>query len=752
MAKLNIPELLDFLKSFHSYIDFEKKFHLIGDFLAKKGVSYALFLDSKTGEIKRLIGNLEFNEDKIRYIKENLSNSNIDETLIDNYIFRVLPIHDGIMELGKILYLSSVDIDEEIKTFAQLELICLIRNLNVYVDLKKRQNEILTLKMLSQLVSNFFNLEQILKVVVEYVTKALECKGTVIRLVNKSSNLLEMVAEYGLESINIRRTGVKKGSGISGQVWESGQPILVIPNTDASRELLNTTLKVGSLICVPLIFEKEVIGTISVYEKITLEPFTEEDKIFLEVIGSLISPIISYVAALEREKKLSEIINANLKDLNLITEINKIIMQPRDIDELLYVILTALTFGEDIGFNRAAIFTYNFNTGVIQGMLGVGCNTHEETEELWKRLPKDISSIRWIKEYAKFSEFDTTPFNEKIKRLRFDLNNLPNILSAIKLGKIYHSEINENDQIKEVLNVKEYAIVPLTGKDSVLGLVYVDNKFTERPIDERYIKILNIFASQAALAIENSKLLSELKETNNMLKLAQQEILVKEKLAAIGEMLSTLAHEIRNPITAIGGFAKIIEQKTQEDNIKELAGKIYLQTIKMDELFKDFISLGKGKSDIKNPIDIKKLICESIEDLKIFIKEDMINVNVNLCEDNVIAEGEKKDFKLIFNNIIKNAIEAIEGRGSINITLLKDENNFTFIVEDDGLGINRDVLPRIYDPFFTTKFKGVGIGLAATYKVVKEYGGDITAENRVQKGAIFTVKIPLKQHNQEVGK
>ncbi len=749
MDRLKISDILDFLKSFHSYIDFERKFYLIGDFLAKKGVFSAFFINSKTGEMKRLTGNMDLKEDDARHIKDLLKDETKTEILLDQNHYRILTVQDDIMELGKIIYQSQDDIEQEIKTFIQLELICLVRNLNVYFDLKKRQNELLTLKMLSQLVSNFLNLNQILKVVVEYVTKALECRGTVIRLVNKNTNLLEVAAEYGLESVNIRRFGVKKGSGISGQVWESGNPVLVIPNTEASKELLNTTLNIGSLICVPLCFEKEVIGTLSVYDKINIEPFTEEDKIFLEVIGSLISPIISYADALDRERKLSEIVNANLRDMTIITEINKVIMQPRRLDELLYIILTALTFGEAIGFNRAAIFTYNFNTNVIQGMLGVGCETLEETLAAWKRLPKDVSSIKWIQEFSKFTEYDTSSFNEKIKSLRFDISSSEKIRNAIKSGKLYHSRPGEADEIKEKLNVKEYAMIPLIGKDSILGVIYVDNKFTDKPIDERYIKLLDIFASQVSLAIENSKLLSDLKETNNMLKIAQQEILVKEKLAAVGEMLSVLAHEIRNPITAIGGFSNLIKQRAQDDYVRELAEKIFIQTSRMDRLFKDFILLTKTKGNVKVFVNVKELICELIDDLLVIGKEK-VNIRLHLPPEEVIAEGQKLDFSVIFSNIIKNAFEAVTESGNIDITLTKDEDYFTLIVEDDGHGFKEDVLPHIFDPFFTTKFDGIGIGLSATYKSVKEYGGEIIAENRIPKGARFTVKIPLKQKDQEV--
>lgn len=745
MSKLTLQDIIQFLEGFHSFTDFDKKFSLFSEFLAKWEIKEAFFINGTTFEIKKLIGDPPLADETIAYLKKNLNMFLSEEIIIQDKAFGVIKIGDYLNNWGALFYYPIDSIDDYLKRFLALELSCLITNLNINTELKKRQNEIKTIKMLSEMVSNFLNLKEVLKVVAEYVTKSLFCKGAVIRLVNKETNLLDIVEEFGLEDINIRRFGIHKGSGVSGQVWAKKEPLLVVPDTEASRELLSSTLGVGSLICVPLIFENEVIGTLSVYQKLNNEPFLEEDKIFLEVIGSLISPIISYVDTLERERRLREIINLTIKDLQLITEINKVIMQPRRIDELLYIILTALTFGEDIGFNRAAIFTYNFNTEILQGMLGVGCETIEETKTIWENLPKNISTLKWLQDFSKLIIYDNTPFNEKIKSLRFDIKKLPFIYNALKRGKIYLASEEERDIIKDEFNVKKYAVVPLIGKENILGIIYVDNKFTNKKIDERYIRLLEIFASQAALAIENSKVLGELKDTNNMLKLAQQEILMKEKLAAVGEMLTTLAHEIRNPLTTIGGFSEILVKKIEDKNLKELAEKIYNQAQRMERMFNSFLYLTKNRNFKKEPVDIKSLISLCVEQ---FLMAGYKNININLhfCEEDIIANIDRQMFAVIIENLIKNAIQAMPQGGNIDISLSKDDNSFVFSVEDEGQGISEDILPKIFDPFFSTKFDGFGIGLSISYKIIKNYGGTIYTENKKPKGAKFTVKMPLSKN------
>lgn len=742
MSNFNISDVLYFLRMFTSFSDFEKKFELVGDFLKNYGVEKAFLLSAKNLNFKNLIGVFSLDSDSLISIKNEIINGQKNKINVLGEDFGVIKIEDETINLNYFFY-YPVNISEELKNFINLQIYCLLKNYQNFIQLNKRQNEINTIKMLSEKVSTFYNLKKLLQVVTEYVTKSLFCKGTVIRLVDKNSNLLEVVEEYGLENVNIRRFGVKKGSGISGEVWETGNPKLVIPDTEESKELLNSTLGVSSLICVPLVFGNEVIGTLSVYEKLNNETFTDEDKVFLEVIGSLISPIISYADALERERSLRELIDIYLKDMELITEINKIIMQPRRIDELLYIILTALTFGEDIGFNRAAIFTYNFNTETLQGMLGVGCEDIEETKEVWEKLPKNINSIKWLQEFSRLGIYDNSPFNEKIKSLRFDINNIPELLTAIKKGKVYYSDNTKSDFFKEFFKVNEYAIVPLIGKENVLGIIYVDNKFTNKKIDERYIRLIEIFGSQAAIAIENANTLSELKDANNMLKIAQQEILMKEKLAAVGEMLTTLAHEIRNPLTTIGGFSEILVKKIEDKTLKELAEKIHKQAQRMEKIFNSFLYLSKNRSFKKEYVDIKNFIISCLEYIGVNENKN-IKININFPEESIIASIDKQMFSVIVENLIKNAIEAMPCGGNIDIYLKKEDNVFVLIVEDEGMGIKKDDLPKIFDPFFTTKFNGFGIGLAITYKIIKQHNGIIYAENKKPKGARFIVKLPIE--------
>ncbi len=733
---MNLEIITKFLKEFHKDYSLSNKIQALSNLFSSINIEIAyLIINKKPFEIHRIKDSnskLQLNSAEI-----NISNHEIQLPTGENSItIYNNPIKDEYNTYGWLL-IGPSKIDSELEKIIQAELTCFLKH-TINQTFLKKAHQLETICLLSERVSSFYDLKHLLDIVTEYVTKALNAKGAVIRLVNKNKQLLEVMSEYGLENVNIRRYGIKLGDGVSGEVWKSKMPKLVIPDTKESEQLLSSKLRIKSLICVPLIFENDVTGTLSVYEKLSERPFDEEDKIFLEVIAGLVSPLIAYTEALEREQSLRKQISKNLENLHIITEINKIIMQPRKIDELIFLILTALTFGKDIGFNRAGLFMYNAQTGTFQGMIGVGCN--DETEiQIWEKLP-DMTTKEWLEIIDKNKIKNESTFNNTIKQLRFDISDFPLIIQILRSGSVYVSKKDEKDIIKEKLNIEEYAIVPLLGKEDLLGMLYVDNKFTKKPIDENYISLLQTFASQAALAIENSKLYSEITNTNELLKTAKQELIVKEKLATVGEMLTILAHEIRNPLTAIGGFANIISKKSENLTIKELAEKIYIHASKMDDMFKEFLLLAKHSTLQYSINDLNEIVVECIKNFD-YVDSKNISFIFN-SNESLKVDIDKNMIKVVLNNLLKNAIQAMPKGGKITIETKKEDSYAVLTIEDEGHGIPSDVLPNIFDPFYTTKFNGFGIGLSISYKIIKQHNGIIYAENK-NGGAKFTVKLPL---------
>lgn len=742
-----LARLSEFIVSFHNADGLDNKLKVLGDFFSFLGVQQAFFISTVELCRKRVLPILYTDEKDVAASIDKMLGKQEDASFwvegIFDKEFTVFPIKDDEKNYGKLYFYPYIQEQADVYRIVKEVTICGIKGCELKELFLNKTKQFETFRKLSNQVSSYYSLNDLLKMLVESVTDALNTNGAVIRLVDREKELLEVKAEFGLHDVHIRRYGIPKGDGVSGEVWATGKSKLVLPDTQESINLLKSKLNVSSLICVPLTFENEIIGTLSVYEKLGERTFTEDDKNFLEALGSLLAPVIAYTATIEREKQLLSKLEKHLKNLSLITEINKILMQPRKLDNLLYILLTTLTFGEEIGFNRAVLFMYNSKTGTLQGMMGIGCESVEEAYQAWQSLPKDVSAIKWIEKLTEMESFSDNTFGQKVKALRFFLDEVNSFATAYRTSQVYLEE-NPDDILAKIFGVNEYAIVPLFGREELLGMLYVDNKFTTKKIDEDYIKLLETFASQASIAIENTKIFNEIKESNEMLKAAKQELLIKEKLAIVGEMLTTLAHEVRNPLTAMGGFAKLINKRSDDETIKSLSQKILSQAERVNNMFNDFLYLTKTNEYHTATCNLIQVINNSINNLS-FLFTDKIALKVDVASDIPCIPIDESVLGVVIDNLIKNAVQAMPDGGTITIKSYQYEEEVYIIVEDEGHGIAPNVLPHIFDPFYTTKFNGVGVGLSVSYKIIKQYSGTIYAENRSNgKGARFVIKFPCK--------
>lgn len=749
-----VEKIANFITAFHGALELGEKLRIIGAFLSDLGVQQAFFVSKDDFCKRKFLPILNVSETYLQDIDGDISIEDLkkDDRLfrtIGNTNFTVMPIYDEEKFYGTLFFYPYIEEHRDVYRILR-EVACFgIRSCEFGELFKHRTRQFESFRKLAEKIGSYYTLQDLLNMLAENVTHVLNAKGTVIRLVNKEKQVLGVSAEYGLGDVHIRRHGIPKGDGVSGEVWQQRSSKLVLPNTEESSRLLKSKLGVSSLICVPLMFENDVIGTLSVYEGLGERVFTEEDRYFLETIATFVSPVIAYTSALDTERLLLSKLEKHIKDLTLITEINKILMEPRRLDELLYILLTTLTFGEEIGFNRAVLFMWNEKTGTMQGMMGIGCDTVEEAWRVWQQLPKGVSAVEWVEKIKGMKLDNDTTFNNRVKTFRFFLDEVPSFSEVYKTGKVYVVK-EAKDLVAKFFDVSEYALIPLIGREGILGMLYVDNKFTYKSIDEYYIKLLETFASQASIAIENTKLYNELKETNDMLKSAKQELLIKEKLAVVGEMLTTLAHEVRNPLTAIGGFAKVILRRSDNPTIKELTQKILNQTERVNAMFNDFLYLTKTNTFRNTTCDVKKVITDSLTNLSFLLTEE-VKLKLDIAPSLPCVPIDASVLGVVIDNIIKNAVQAMEGKGELRIICKQEENFVSITVEDEGPGISNDILPHIFDPFYTTKFNGIGIGLSVSYKIIRQHNGIIYAENKAEgKGARFVVKLPISCELKEV--
>jgi two-component system NtrC family sensor kinase len=231
-------------------------------------------------------------------------------------------------------------------------------------------------------------------------------------------------------------------------------------------------------------------------------------------------------------------------------------------------------------------------------------------------------------------------------------------------------------------------------------------------------------------------------------KQTEEQLIITDRLASVGELASGIAHELNNPLTSIIGFAQLLLGKDAPDDVKEDIGTIYREAQRTAEVVKNLLSFARKHTPAKQPINIDGTI-ENVLGLRAY-EQRVSNIQVNTQFTPDLPEVMADYFQLqqVFLNIIINAehfmIEAHNG-GTLTITTEKVGDTIKASFTDDGLGISKENLGHLFDPFFTTKEvgKGTGLGLSICHGIVIEHGGRIYAESEWGQGATFVVQLPI---------
>lgn len=325
-----------------------------------------------------------------------------------------------------------------------------------------------------------------------------------------------------------------------------------------------------------------------------------------------------------------------------------------------------------------------------------------------------------------------------------------------KEGKIANEDEKEAEYFRFLeikANLSSVIAVPLIWSEEVLGAISL-RKWERGRFSKGDLDILTIFARQAADAIENARLFESLENAYNELSTAQEQLIMSEKLRALGEMAAGIAHDFNNLLGVILGNSQLLQRLT--DNSKQLGGLRAIEeaalngaeTVRRIQEFTCVASPGKMEE-----IDPNELIKEAIEVTKPKWKDDaqrkgiFIKIETELNAKKPIF-GNLSDLKEAIGNLIRNSVDALPNGGNI-IVRSREENDTLYIeVEDNGIGMNEETAKKVFFPFFTTKHKqGTGLGLAVTYGIVSRHKGEITVKSSLGKGTIFRIKLPLKTEN-----
>ena len=239
---------------------------------------------------------------------------------------------------------------------------------------------------------------------------------------------------------------------------------------------------------------------------------------------------------------------------------------------------------------------------------------------------------------------------------------------------------------------------------------------------------------------------TQLDEKNQWLLVAQHELARAERLVGIGILASGVAHEINNPLAIIRGNAELLEMSPRlNDSDQSEVETIIRQVGRVELIVSNLLTFAGTKKKISRPFHINALLKDIIAHIAHQIPLDQYNIETTLLPEGEALEGDEDQLRQVFTNLIVNGLQAMENGGTLSIstTIDREAGWYTVTIGDSGIGISADIRERLFTPFFTTKPRGTGLGLAVSYGIIKDHGGDIKVESEPGHGAEFIVLLPL---------
>jgi two-component system NtrC family sensor kinase len=282
------------------------------------------------------------------------------------------------------------------------------------------------------------------------------------------------------------------------------------------------------------------------------------------------------------------------------------------------------------------------------------------------------------------------------------------------------------------------------GKDAPVGIMGLcsDLGYEYSSNDEN---LLVAISRQLATTIEKVRLYEETCRAYEDLRKTQEQLLQSEKMSAVGQLIAGVAHELNNPLTAILGYAELLESEGLNNRAQDYVSKLFKQAQRTHRVVQNLLSFARQRKPEREEVDIRKVLDETLALRDYDLKTNNIRVEREAPTESALVVADPHQIEQVFLNIINNAVDAIleTGRtGKIKVRIFWQNGHVCTQFTDDGPGLKDP--KRIFDPFYTTKSvgKGTGLGLSICYGIVKEHGGDITANNSPEGGAVIEVKLP----------
>ena len=292
--------------------------------------------------------------------------------------------------------------------------------------------------------------------------------------------------------------------------------------------------------------------------------------------------------------------------------------------------------------------------------------------------------------------------------------------------------ISSDDRQALVKNQIEL-LVPMKAKERLTGMLLLSSKTSGKPYSTDDRRLLEAVSNQAAVAIENARLYEELK----------QQLISSSKLASLGELAAYVAHEVNNGLQSVINYGTLLQQDMKDDDTRrEDIRIIEAEALRARNIVETLLGFARSETVEKGAVDINDLLRSVVTLNQLRARTEGITITENYSGEPLYVEGSPEQIRQVFLNLFSNATEAMTQGGKIEVETTARNKEVVIAIADTGRGIPSNILDKIFDPLFTTKSNGNGLGLTVSLSIIRDHRGTINVDSVENKGTKLTVTLP----------
>lgn len=495
-------------------------------------------------------------------------------------------------------------------------------------------------------------------------------------------------------------------------------------------------------------------------------PGFREDLQRLREAGHPLGTVVPFLVAEIQEQRgklqsMGGFLDSREREIKFLHEISLVLQTSVDLDEVLSVVMTAITAGKGFGMNRAFLLLADKERKFLRGYLGVGPRNYGEAWQIWEEIQRDDFTLKEMARdfYQTKLTSEKQKFHDVLERMTIPLADQGHVLvrslrekRPILVENAFHNPECDHSLV-QALGVDTFLITPLISRNRRIGVIISDNCITHKQITPQDVQSMETFAFSVAFAIERASLYERLQEellkvtaANVKLK-EQQELIVKmERMALVGKITSSIAHSVRNPLMIIGGFARtLLRGAAEDDPRREYLESIGQQVRQLEEVLEDILNYSDSLYPALDTWDVNQLVSGVCRELNGRLQERRVACRLRLEASLPPARIDYKQVAYCVRSIINTALDEMPDGGEIRIETRRENGWIVVEIRDSGTGLSPESIEAMTTPFGSTEELGSGLGVAICKTIMEKHGNIFQVDTPPGGGTRYTIKLPVNR-------